>query len=166
MASQVVLAHVHVVSHGMLELFKRVFVLLAASALLGDVEWGWHNAFGAALATLGTVLYFYWTPAHSGQQGHSSAAARKLRPHEDGTKVLNSQSPATRRAGHAPAVEMPGVPSGGGVAAASAASKHGEQLQQAAAARRLWAYGLVAAVLLLSPLQFMSGVGPAAFISR
>lgn len=58
MASQIVLAHVQVVSHGMLELFKRVFVLITASLMLGDVEWAWHNALGAALATLGTVLYF------------------------------------------------------------------------------------------------------------
>ncbi|KAG1654783.1 hypothetical protein FOA52_008969 [Chlamydomonas sp. UWO 241] len=57
-ASQLCLAHVAVVSHGMLELFKRVFVLLAASALLGDNDWAWHNAAGAGAATLGTILYF------------------------------------------------------------------------------------------------------------
>lgn len=88
LASQLVLANVAVVSHGMMELFKRIFVLVTASVFLQvsakhcckslpllllfssvadthccvpgvqDVEWQWHNVVGAAIACAATAMYF------------------------------------------------------------------------------------------------------------
>ena len=126
-ASQVVLAHVAVVSHGMLELFKRIFVLLAASALLGDVEWRWHNAAGAALASLGTALYFGAMASHhttSHNKGGGNTAAD-----------VNSQ---TKRHG-----------SRGGMA-------HGMGIGSSSSGRRLqFAYILMTVVLVVSPIEFL-----------
>ena len=126
-ASQVVLAHVAVVSHGMLELFKRVFVLLAASALIGDVEWRWHNAAGAALATIGTVLYFRTMSEHP-------ASHRK----GGGTSATASASGIQSKK-HSP---RDGATGGGGGSSASGLRLH-------------VAYILMTLVLVVSPVEFL-----------
>ena len=144
-SSQVVLAHVTVVSHGMLEMFKRIFVLVAATALLGDVEWKWHNAAGAALATLGTVLYFGVMSAAGGGVQHI-AAGKKAH-------------------GHPPLALSVNAPSQGSPLISSSSKRLGTQsgptsASAAATARRVqWAYGLMILVLVLSPAEFIEGLG-------
>ncbi|KAL6750052.1 hypothetical protein V8C86DRAFT_2822886 [Haematococcus lacustris] len=92
LASQLVLASVAVVSHGMLELFKRIFVLAAASLLLKDVEWQWHNVLGAALASVATAAYFFYSShshSHAHSHGHCKIAEAQLASRDSGHSDLD-----------------------------------------------------------------------------
>lgn len=149
MASQIFLAHVSVVSHGMLELFKRVFVLLCASALLDDVEWAWHNAAGAALASAGTLLYF-------------SAVQRKHAEGASPPRPSHGAVPHMASAAAVPAAMLPDNAAGRLVPphkhdAGSAPHAHARTCS--GASKLTLAYALIACVLLASPVEFAAGAG-------
>eukprot|EP00798_Chlamydomonas_sp_ICE-L_P010629 gene10629-12310_t len=136
LASQLVLARVPVVSHGMLELFKRVFVLGTAYVLLADVQWAWHNIVGALVATLGTVLYFLnkHKAGHDNEQKKSQAALHDLHSPSKGAK---------------PSQLVP-----------SRLYSFSSGLQQEADGRKLYiARTLIIVLLLLSPLGFLQSAG-------
>ncbi|GAX86281.1 hypothetical protein CEUSTIGMA_g13693.t1 [Chlamydomonas eustigma] len=170
MASQIVLAHVSVVSHGMLELFKRVFVLLTASVLLGDVDWKLHNALGASIATLGTVLYFTSEPSHAVNSISTSTKHNPSSQKVVGILVTPAASPSsvTKRLGSSAGQSKEKDRSsnnlqgqaGPAVNAYTAAAEAVPRTLVGSEHLRLHcAYGIMFLVLIFSPIEFLEGAG-------
>ena len=93
-ASQLVLANVPVVAHGMLELLKRVFVVVAAALLLHDVQWQAHHILGALLATAGSLMYFHFT-AKAYKYDYEDAVIMPTSPFKRDHKDLAAVAPIT-----------------------------------------------------------------------
>lgn len=66
-----------------------------------DIEWQWHNMLGAAIATVGTMFYFYYSPhrrAHTAQPSELGAEShRKAQGTELGDSDLKHDGAAHQR---------------------------------------------------------------------